>query len=288
LLFGSVFPLIPVTGGPHAALKAELAPRIEAGRSDLWNYVRRGQKELFEITLSNDPEDLAGPQLEALMENPKEFDNVRRDLAREAIRAHPLGCAQITVLKLVSVLANDPKQLRINPERYRSVHAKFLTDSMKRFEPAFPSWFLRDSRATTKEGIQTVLKETVNPGPAGRMYAGLFPVLERHYHLYQLTPGTEDLIALSIWPSILVLTGLVGWFALRRGGDLLPLLFLNGAYLALTYGVGRAVQRYRLPSEYFFILSVVLGAFVLTELARTWIPRLKSLWRTRVHGAGTS
>jgi hypothetical protein len=288
LLFGSVFPLIPITGGPHAALKEELAPRIQAGRADLWNYVRKGQKELFEITLSNDPDHLAGPLLSALMKNPKTFDAVRHDLALEAIRNEPFGCVQITILKLGSVLANDLKQLRINPDRYRSVHEKFLVQSMGRIEPDFPAWYLRDARATSKEGIEQVLEETVKPGPIGRAYAKLFTFLEFRYNLYQLRSNSDKLIPLSLWPALLLLIGLAGWFALRLGTQLLPLLFLNGAYLALTYGVGRAVQRYRLPSEYFLILAIVLGVFVVTKLAEPWIPRWRTQLNMLLHKGGIS
>ena len=272
LLFGSVFPFIPTTGGPHAEFKPEIAPLIEAGRANLWQFVRVGQKEVFTLTLGKNPEREIGPRFTALMRDRNAFAKVRRDLAREAIFAHPFGCFQIVLLKTYSVFANDVKDLRIRPERFRNIHAKFLDESQARIAPDFPAWYLRDNRATTPAGIRTVLAERVQPGPLGQFYSRIFPWLEEHYQLYHLPATAVFPAPTAFLPLILFLIGIGGWFLLRCGSGLVPLLLLNSTYLGLTYTVGRAVQRYRLPSEYFFILGIFLGLLVIWRLGQRFLP----------------
>ncbi|MEO7933968.1 MAG: hypothetical protein ABIT76_12505 [Chthoniobacterales bacterium] len=271
LLFGSVFPFIPTTGGKHAELKPEIAPLIEAGRANLWQFVRTGQKEVFVMTLGQNPEHTLGPKFAAL--DKKTFAVVRHDLAREAIMHHPFGCFQIAMLKIYSVLANDVKSLRIRPARFNSIHSKFLSEGNTRIAPDFAAWFLRDSSATTPEGIRRILDDRVQPGSLGQLYIRVFPWLEKHFMLYHLKSSPTLPAPSSVVPLVLFLVGIVGWFALRLGSGLIPLLSLNAAYLGLTFGVGRAVQRYRLPSEYFFILGIFLGILVLWRIGKNFHPR---------------
>jgi len=281
LLFGSVLPFVKMDGEPHAAIRRELSPQIREGRANLWEYVRTGQKEVFLITLGTEDVSAVAPELAALKKDRPAFARVRKELAREAIFSHPLGCLQITALKLISVWANDPKQLRIRPARFLSIHHKFLVESLEEIGPGFPAWYLRDPRAIDSEGIRTVLTERIRPGPVGQFYATIFPYLERFYHLYHLPDASRLTWPEHPWPLLLMLVGIVGWWFVGGSSALLPLLFINGAYLALTYGVGRAVQRYRLPTEYFAILAVFLGVLVIWRIFHSL---QKNGWRWPLEG----
>ncbi len=279
LLFGSVFPFIPTTGGKHAELKPEIAPLIDEGRANLWNYVREGQKEVFTMTLGSNPEKEIGPKFTALMKDRKAFSQVRHDLAREAIFAHPVGCMQIALLKIYSVLGKDVKKLRIQPTRFNSIHAKFLDEGNQRIAPDFAAWYLRDPRAYDLAGIRAVLAERVQPGAIGTFYQSVFPELESAFNLYHLKPGPQLPFPHHALPLFFFVVGLTGWFCFRGSSALVPLLFVNSGYLALTYGVGRAVQRYRLPSEYFLILGVFLALIVAVRLLK---PLLLSTFSQRL------
>lgn len=281
LLFGSVLPFVRTEGEPHAAIRRELAPQIREGRANLWDYVRKGQKEVFLITLGTRDMSEIAPEIEALKKDRPAFARVRKDLAREAILENPLGCVQITALKLISVWANDPKQLRIRPARFLSIHHKFLVDSLEEIGPGFPAWYLRDARAVDADGIRTVLTERIQPGAVGQFYASVFPKLERAYMLYHLPDSPRLVWPNYLWPLLLLLLGLGGWWFVGGNSALLPLILINGAYLGLTYGVGRAVQRYRLPTEYFAILGVFLGVLVLWRIFYTV---KKNGWRLPLSG----
>ena len=271
LLFGSVFPFIPTTGGPHADLKPEIAPLIETGRANLWKFVRTGQKEVFTLTMGTTPDREIGPKFTALMRDRTAFAKVRRDLSREAILHHPFGCFQIACLKLYSVLANDVKALRIRPQRFNSIHSKFLEEGNRRIAPDFAVWYLNDGRASTPEGIREVLQNRVQPGSLEQLYIRIFPTLEKTFMLYHLKPSEMLPLPNRFWPLIFFVIGIVGCFSSELWRNLVPLLSMNWAYLGLTYGVGRAVQRYRLPTEYFFILGVFLGVLVLWRTGKKYV-----------------
>lgn len=283
LLFGSVFPFIPTTGGPHADLKPEIAPLIETGRANLWKFVRTGQKEVFTLTMGTTPDREIGPKFTALMKDRNTFTKVRHDLSREAILHHPFGCFQIAVLKLYSVLANDVKALRIRPERYVSIHSKFLDEGDRRIAPDFAAWYLNDARATTPEGIREVLQNRVQPGSLGQLYIRVFPTLEKTFMLYHLKSSDTLPTPHRFWPLVLFVIGIVGAFSFELGRNLVPLLSLNAAYLGLTYGVGRAVQRYRLPTEYFFILGVFLGFLVIWRIGKKYVSLPEFLTPALIH-----
>ncbi len=244
LLFASTFPLMRLDTPLHADLKAELRPQVEAARADLWKYVTVGQREVWGELIDDSPDD-PDSILQKLRADKKRYGQVRREISREALRSDPLNYARMVVMKIYFVFALNESHDRLDPARWSGASEKFLHNAAQKIDPNFPAYVLRNA---------TIASTLTASGSQQRVLRALnfFDQLCTPFSLHGKQPDRW-------WWIIPAALGLLIFPWKQDGHRLIPLLILTVGYLAMTFLVGRAVGRYRLPIEFTLYLTAAAG-----------------------------
>ena len=258
LLFVSTLPLMRLDAPLHADLKAELRPQVEAARADLWNYITVGQRQVWGDLLDNDPAD-ADSVLQHLRADKKEYTRVRRDISRESLLHSPFQYAGIVALKVWFAFSVNDSHARLDPERWRGAGEKFLGASFRKIGAKFPAFVLGDESVVGESTLHISLGKTLEAsGSQARVLRALdfFHAFTTPYDLRGKTPDRW-------WWLVPAALGVFVFPWTRGGRRLLPVLLLAAGYLGMTFVVGRAVGRYRLPVEFVLYLSAAAGVAVI-------------------------
>ena len=265
LMFTSVFPLIRTDSPLHADIKAELAPSIHEARTDLWGYVSSDQKQTW-TWLETDNAESIGPHYAALVANRKERAKVTSEIALEAMAHQPLTYLGMIGMKIYVIAGLNTRASYFQLRSYKKECLKFLFVSLQKLDPRFPQFLLRDSRATDKDGITAAVNDCLSDTAAQARVLPLLPWLTACTSLYNLTD--QSAAPQNCFLLIFFLTGVCSLPFIPEKRNFLPIIGIGLGYLVLTLLVGRAVDRYRLPAEFLFIIMVYQGCDVIWNLAR--------------------
>ena len=257
LLFASTFPLMRLDTPLHADLKTELRPQVEAARADLWKYVTVGQREVWGDLIDDTPDD-PNSILQKLRADKKRYGQVRREISREALRSDPLSYAAMVVMKIYSVFALNENHDRLDPARWSGASEKFLGNTFKKIDQKFPAYVLRDPKITDAETLRAAMSATLAETCSQTRAIRALNFFDQICTPFSLNGKAPD----RWWWIIPVALGVLVFPCTRPGHRLAPVLILVAGYLAMTYLVGRAVGRYRLPVEFAIYLTSVAGLSV--------------------------
>jgi hypothetical protein len=273
LLFASVFPLIDTTHQPHIEIKQELAPHIIEARGSLWNYVANDQRETWAWLESGNAPNI-GPNYTQLVADRDRAAHVKHVLARDALVHHPMAYLGMIAMKVYAVIGSNTKAAAsLDPKFYRFGQVKFLTTSLNKVDARFPSFLLGYPRATSGEGVAAAVDDELGGTGAQSCVLKAVPALTRVTSLYALPDNAMTVPAPRAAALLaLFLAGICSLAFVRERRNFLPIVILGLAYLALTLVVGRAVERYRLPAEFFLIIMVFQGCDAVLRLARRLCP----------------
>lgn len=285
LMFASVFPLIELDRPAYHEVKMEMAPAVMKARGNYWLYVSNDQKETWtSLQIGN-----AGNIGEnyAALANSRELGKALSTMIREAILHNPVRYAYMVFLKTYHLLAQNTRCHRLEPNIYKFGSVKFLTQSLKKVDPQFPGFLLRDTHAVNAESITTAVDDQLKDHAAQQRILQLLPKLVSATSLYKLPVGTESPpLPQNAWPLALFLIGITFGCLGEKGKRFFPVVMLGLCYLALTMVVGRAVERYRLPAEFLLLLGVVQGLAVICHLAGRCIAKMTTAKRASKKSAG--
>jgi hypothetical protein len=263
LLFVSTLPLMRLDTPLHADLKAELRPQVEAARADLWNYVTVGQRQVWGDLIDDTPDD-PNTVLQTLRADKKRYSQVRREISREALRHDPWSYARMVVMKIYSVYGSNNSHERLDPERWRSGYEKFLGRTFQKIDPKFPGYVLGDADIDNPEKLHAAIAQTLVATGSQRRAERALNAFEQVTAPFQLVGTWPD----RWWWIALAALGVFVFPWTPGGHRLLPVLLLAAGYLGMTFLVGRAVGRYRLPVEFALYLSACAGLAALPNLLR--------------------
>ena len=253
LLFASTLPLMRLDTPLHADLKAELRPQVEAARADLWRYITVGQREVWGELVDDDPPD-RDTVLQKLRTDKKRYSQVRSEISREALWHSPFTYARMVAMKIVHVWSLGDAHERLDPPRWLASGEKFLGTASQKIDAQFPAFVLRDPKIADAATLHDALAKTLAAtGSQTRVLRALdfFWEVTRPDRWWWLVPAA---LGVCVFP----------WT--RNGHRLLPVLLLVAGYLGMTFVVGRAVGRYRLPVEFAFYLSACAGLAAIPAL----------------------
>ena len=263
LLFVSTLPLMRLDTPLHADLKAELRPQVEAARADLWSYIAVGQRQVWGDLIDDDPAD-PGSVLQTLRKDKKRYSRVRHEISREALRSSPVRYAGMVVMKMFHVYSINDTHTRLEPNRWREAGEKFLGTSFRKIGAKFPAFVLRDRSVVDENTLHVSLEKTlVAAGSQTRVLRALnfFGAFTTPFDLRGKMPDRW-------WWIVPVALGVFVFSWTREGRRLLPVILFSAAYLGMTFIVGRAVGRYRLPVEFALHLTAAAGLATLPALFR--------------------
>ncbi len=254
LLFVSTLPLMRLDTPLHADLKAELRPQVEAARADLWSYVTVGQRQVWGDLIDDTPPD-TDTVLQKLRADKKRYNQVRREISREALRHDPWNYARMVAMKIYSVFALNNAHERLDPARWNGGAEKFLGNTFQKIDAKFPGYVLGDAGIDDSEKLHAALANTLS---ATRSQTSVLRALDF------FEQATAPFYLHGKWPDRWwwIIPAALGVFVFpwtRNGHRLLPVLILAAGYLGMTFLVGRAVGRYRLPVEFALYLSAAAG-----------------------------
>jgi hypothetical protein len=261
LLFVSTLPLIRLDTPLHADFKAELRPQVEAGSADLWQYVTVGQREVWGELIDDEPAN-RDTILQALRADKKRYDQVRREISREALQHSPFIYAGMVLMKIYVVYSLAESHERLDPPRWLSAAEKFLGNTFQKIGLKFPAFVLGDSSIVNEATLHTSLARTVAAtGSQARVQHAL-----KFFHQMTMPFRLVDKMPDRWWWIVPAAVGVLVFPWTREGRRLVPVLLLAAGYLAMTYLVGRAVGRYRLPVEFALFLSACAGLATLPNV----------------------
>jgi hypothetical protein len=261
LLFVSTLPLIRLDTPLHADLKAELRPQIEAGRADLWQFVTVGQREVWGELIDDEPAN-RDTVLQSLRGNRKRYSQVRREISREALIHSPFTYAGMVLMKVYFVYSLADSHERFDSARWQAAAEKFLGNTFQKIGPKFPAFVLGDSSIVNDTTLRTAISRTVAATKSQTRVQRALKFFDQITRPFQLSDKMPDRWWWIVPSAIGVLV-----FPWTRGGDrLVPVLLMAAGYLCMTYFVGRAVGRYRLPVEFALYLSACAGLATLPNL----------------------
>ncbi len=254
LLFLSTLPLMRLDTPLHADLKAELRPQVEAARADIWSYITVGQRQVWGELIDDDQSGL-GPVMRGLRADKKRYTKVRSEISREALAHAPLTYAGMIAMKTYAVYGLNDTNDRLAPDRWASGEEKFLDRSFGKLDPKFPGYMLGNSRITDTATLHQGIADTLSAkGSQSRILATL-DLFERVTAPFSLLGKWPD----RWWWIIPVALGVLVFPWTQDGRRLWPILILTAGYLGMTFLVGRAVGRYRLPVEFALYISASGG-----------------------------
>lgn len=262
LLFASTLPLMRLDTPLHADLKAELRPQVETARADLWRYITVGQREVWGELVDDDPPD-RDTVLQKLRNDKKRYSQVRQDISREALRHAPFTYAKMVAMKIFYVWSLADSHERLDPSRWLSAGEKFLGSASQKIDVKFPAFVLGDPKIIDADTLRDALVKTLaGTGSQTRVLRALdfFEEITTPFRLHDMRPDRWW----WIFPAAL---GVCAFPWTRRGHRLLPVLLLAAGYLGMTFLVGRAVGRYRLPVEFALYLAAAAGIAALWKVS---------------------
>ena len=254
LLFASTLPLMRLDTPLHADLKAELRPQVESARADLWHYITVGQREVWGELVDDDPAD-RGAVLQKLRTERKRFLQVRRDIIRESLRHSPFTYAEMVAMKIFHVWSLGDAHERLDPSRWLATDQKFLGTATQKIDSKFPAFVLGNPKIADTETLHDALAKTIAAGGSQTRVLralNLFGSATRPDRWWWIVPAA---LGVCVFP----------WT--RNGHRLVPVLLLAAGYLGMTFVVGRAVGRYRLPVEFAVYVCAAAGLAVLWKVS---------------------
>lgn len=254
LLFVSTLPLMRLDTPLHADLKAELRPHVQNARADLWKYVTAGQRQVWGALIDDTPDD-PDSLLQKLRADKKRYRQMRREISREALRGDPWNYARMIVMKVYSVFAINDHHERLEPARWAGGSEKFLANTFRKIDPKFPAYVLRDSTIVDPNSLHSAVASTLAATGSQRRVISALNLFDGICTPFSLNKKLPD----RWWWIIPVALGACVFPWTREGHRIMPILILAAGYLAMTFLVGRAVGRYRLPVEFALYLTAAAG-----------------------------
>jgi hypothetical protein len=254
LLFVSTLPLMRLDTPLHADLKNELRPQVEAARADLWQYVTVGQRQAWGDLIDDTPDD-PDSFLQKLRADKKRYSQVRREISREALRGDPWNYAGMVVMKIYSVFAINDMHERLDPPRWSGASEKFLNNTFRKIDAKFPGYVLREERITDAATLHTALSATLTSAGSQARVIRALDFFTRVCAPFSLNGKMPD----RWWWIVPVALGVLVFPWKREGRSLIPVIILTVGYLGMTFLVGRAVGRYRLPVEFALYVTAAAG-----------------------------
>ena len=268
LLFVSTLPLMRLDTPLHADLKAELRPQVETARADLWGYVTVGQRQVWGDLIDDTPPD-PDTVLQKLRADKKRYSAVRREISRESLRHRPWTYAGMVAMKMYSVFALNDSHARLDPERWTADAEKFLGRTFQKIDPKFPGYVLGDAGIADDEKLRAALARTLSAKGSQTRVLRALDFFQRVITPFSLNGKWPD----RWWWILPAALGALVFPWTRDGRRLLPVLLLAAGFLGMTFLVGRAVGRYRLPVEFALHLSAAAGvALAVKCVARNSAP----------------
>ena len=261
LLFVSTLPLMRLDTPLHADLKAELRPQVEAARADLWSYVTVGQRQVWGDLIDDDPSD-QGLVLQGLRADKKRYNNVRGEISRESLKHQPWTYARMVTMKVYAVYGLNDANDRLDPARWGGAAEKFLGRTFQKIDAKFPGYVLGDSGIADEEKLHATLAQMLAAKGSQTRILRALDFFERVTTPFRLDGKWPD----RWWWIAPVALGVFAFPWTHDGRRLLPVLILTAGYLGMTYLVGRAVGRYRLPVEFALFLSAAAGIATIPAL----------------------
>ena len=261
LLFVSTLPLIRLDTPLHADLKAELGPQVQAGRADLWRYVTTGQREVWGELIDDEPAN-RDTVLQSLRTDKKRYSQVRREISREALKHSPFTYGGMVLMKIYFVYSLADSHERLDVPRWQGAAEKFLGRTFQKIGPKFPAFVLGDLSIVNEATLHTSLSRTVAATSSQTRVRSALDFFDQLTLPFQLAGKVPE----RWWWIVPAALGVLVFPWTRDGHRLVPVLLLAAGYLGMTYLVGRAVGRYRLPVEFALYLSACAGLATLPNL----------------------
>lgn len=272
LLLSSVLPLVPSEGEKWPEERAELRPAIEETRAQLDIYAWR-QGRYKKRVMTDRPGTAMSEKWAALTKDKPRFIKVCGDFAREAIRAHPLEVARLSITKCALAFARDRAPSRLAPAGFWKEQ---IDDNDGR-------WDENPKELELFYGLDRARYDAIAAEGAVRT----FPVKAFLDAFARALSFTRDGHVIShdrydVWPTWLGWLTLAGLaIAIWRWKTLTILWLPLTLYLATVFAVGDRVDRYVQPVEWMGLvlaviaLDAVLSCFKWTGEAPSE-PKLKS------------
>ncbi len=260
LLLSSVLPLVPTDGEKWPDERKELTPVILETREQLAIYPWRQGRYKHRV-MSNRADVQISEKWGALTREKQRFQRVCGDFAREAILAHPLEVARLSVTKCILAFAREEGPSRFAPEN-------FWREQIKENEDRWP-----DNPRELElyyGGSQADYNALAIEGAARRQ--PLHPWFDRFALTFSFARDGHDVSAerYDIRPTLLGLLALAGiGCAVWRFRELTILWLPLALYLASVFAVGDRVDRYVQPVEW---MGLVLAALALDMLFARILP----------------
>lgn len=265
LLLSSVLPLVPTTGEKWPEERAELRPVIEETRAQLAIYPWR-QGRYKKRVMTDRPDAAMSEKWAALTKDKPRFIKVCGDFSREAIRAHPLEVARLSITKCALAFARDHGPSRLLPSEFWR-------------EQVGVNGSRWDEKAEELElfyGFDQTRYDAIAAEGAARRFPP-FNFLNSFARFFSFACDGHEISeerhdVRPTWLGFLALAGLA--CAVWRSRELGILWIPLTLYLATVFGVGDRVDRYVQPVEWIVLVLVALALDTL--LARILPIRAKS------------
>ncbi len=180
---------------------------------------------------------------------------MRREISREALGHDPWNYARMVAMKVYSVFALNDAHERLDPARWSSGAEKFLGNTFQKIDPKFPGYVLGDAAIDDSEKLHAALANTLSATGSQTRVLRALDFFEQATAPFSLNGKCPD----RWWWIVPVALGASVFPWTRDGHRLLPLVILAAGYLGMTFLVGRAVGRYRLPVEFALYVSAAAG-----------------------------
>jgi hypothetical protein len=241
LLYTSAFPLTNLESPRHAEYKAEIADLVRRSRAEVFASVRGTEDREWNEFLKAPEKQNERPLWQKFGEDTKRRDRIYKDLAHEAIFAHPVLFVRIALGKIVaSANPGEFKGDRFLPaytlEKYETQYGKDIKERASRIRRLFG--LPKDEPVPPF----AALAQRIAPQPEAPAAQWMRGYVERYHAIARLV-GEGDTLAL---------TPLAGWVLLGCALSFLPVFFrpigvpvlMATSYLFGTFLVGGVNPRY--------------------------------------------
>ena len=260
LLLSSVLPLVPTEGEKWPEERAELRPVIEETRAQLDIYAWR-QGRYKKRVMTDRPGAAISEKWAALTKDKPRFIKVCGDFAKEAIRAHPLEVARLSITKCALAFARDDAPSRLAPSDFWKEQ---LDDNDGRWDEdpkqleLFYGFDKARYDAIAAEGAPRIF-------PPKQFLDGFARAFSFTRDGHEIAPDRYDVR--PTWLGWLALAGLA--ISCWRWKTLTVLWLPLSLYLATVFAVGDRVDRYVQPVEW---VGLILAALAVDTLLTRLFP----------------
>jgi len=192
----------------------------------------------------------------------KRYSQVRREISREALKHSPFTYGGMVLMKIYFVYSLADSHERLDVPRWQGAAEKFLGRTFQKIGPKFPAFVLGDLSIVNEATLHTSLSRTVAATSSQTRVRSALDFFDQLTLPFQLAGKVPE----RWWWIVPAALGLLVFPWTRDGHRLVPVLLLAAGYLGMTYLVGRAVGRYRLPVEFALYLSACAGLATLPNL----------------------